>query len=93
MEEVVWSSGEKCQKSYKAQKPLLDADNKIINNIPQRSQYTTRKDNRVNERRQVEIMDRAMLIQTCQNPFLSKDFNDVLSDQEKYLIPRNSLSE
>ena len=37
-------------------------------------------------------MERNMLSQTHQNPFFSKDFIDVLSDQEKFLTPQNSLS-
>ncbi len=38
-------------------------------------------------------MERCMTAQTYQNPFLQKSFNDVLLDQEKYLIPQNSNTE
>ena len=91
MEVIIWSSGEKYEKTQKSQKPLLNANNEIIHNVPCRGEYTIRKKEKTNEQRRDEIMDRAMLIQTCQNPFLNKDFKDVLSDQEKYLTPKNSL--
>ena len=32
-----------------------------------------------------------MIVQTYINPFLSKNFNDVVEDQEKFLKPKNSL--
>ena len=91
MEVIIWSSGEKCEKTLKHHKPLLNANNEIIHNVPCHGEYNIRKKDKTNEKRRNEIMDRSMLIQTCQNPFLTKDFNDVLSDQEKYLTPKNSL--
>ena len=93
MENIVWSSGEKYEKTSKNDKPLLNDKNEIIHNIPNRSEYNIRKKERENEGRINEIMERQMLIQTCQNPFLNKDFTEVLTDQEKYLIPQNSLTE
>ena len=93
MENIIWSSGEKYPKSYKCQKPLLNSNNEVVNNITQRGEYVIRKDDRLNEKRQIEILKREMVVQTCQNPFLNKDFNDVLTDQAKYLIPRSSLNE
>ena len=71
--------------------PLVNDKNEIIHNIPSRGEYTIRKKDTDNEQRRDEIMERQMLIQTCQNPFLHKNFDEVLSDQEKYLIPQNSL--
>ena len=91
MEVIVWSSGEKCQKSHKSQKPLFNADKKIIDNVPQRTETYTRKREKINEEKYQELSDRPMLVQTCLNPFLSRDFNDVIGDQEKYLKPKNSL--
>jgi len=35
-------------------------------------------------------MDRQMFAQTCQNPFLNKNYTDVLSDQDKFMKPQNS---
>jgi hypothetical protein len=91
MEVIIWSSGDKCQKSHKSQKPLFDSNNKIIDNIPQRAETYTRKKDKINEEKYQEIRDRPMLVQTCLNPFLSRDFNDVIGDQEKYLKSKNSL--
>ena len=34
-----------------------------------------------------------MLRQTVLNPFITKQFIDVIDDQETYLIPKNSLNE
>jgi len=34
MEEIVWSSGEKCEKTKKMNKPVLNDKNEIIHNIP-----------------------------------------------------------
>ena len=91
MEVIIWNSGDKYEKTKKGLKPLLNANNEIIHNVPCRGEYNIRKKDKTNEQRRDEIMDRSMLIQTRQNPFLTKNFNDVLSDQEKYLIPKNSL--
>ena len=93
MEVIVWSNGEKYEKSKKEQKPLLNDKNEIIHNVAFRGEYTIRKKDRINEQKRDEIMERSMLTQTYQNPFLYKDFNDVISDQEKYLMPKNSLIE
>jgi len=90
MEVIVWRSGEKYEKSNKNEKPLLDSNNEIIHNVAIRGEYTTKKKNRVNTEKLEEIMGRRMISQRCQNPFLTKDFSDVLSDQERFLIPQNS---
>ena len=91
MEVIVWSTGESYQKSNKNQKPLLNANNEIISNVAYRGEYTLKKNDKVNEERREEIMERSMLTQTYINPFLSKSIGEVLSDQEKFLIPQNSL--
>jgi hypothetical protein len=90
MEEIVWSSGEKCEKTKKKNKPLLNDKNEIIHNIPYRSEYNIRKNNKLDGKRASEIMDRQMFAQTCQNPFLNKNYTDVLSDQDKFMKPQNS---
>ena len=43
MEEIVWSNGEKYEKSNKNKKPLLNLDNEIINNIALRGEYILKK--------------------------------------------------
>ena len=94
MEVVIWSSGEKFEKTNKNDKPLLNDKNQVIPNImniQNATEYNIRKKDKFNEERINEIMERQIMSQSCQNPFLNKDFNDVLLDQEKYLIPQNSL--
>ena len=91
MEEVVWSSGEKYQKSNKIQKPLLNSKNEIIHNIAHRGEYIVKKNNKENEQKREELLDRYLISQQYQNPFFHKNFMDVLHDQEKYLMPQNSL--
>ena len=93
MEEILWSSGEKYEKTSKDEKPLLNDKGEIIHNIINRSEYNIRKKINDDEGRINEIMERQMIVQTCQNPFLNKNFSDVLLDQEKYLIPQNSQVE
>ena len=93
MEEIVWSSGEKYEKTSKDNKPLLNDKGEIIHNIMNRSEYNIRKKINHDEGRINEIMERQMLAQSSQNPFLNKNFVDVLIDQEKYLIPQNSQVE
>ena len=90
METKVWTSGDKFERTKKEDKPLLNSKNEIIRNVPCRSEYTIRKKDRTNEKRALEIMEREMLVQTYQNPFFNKNYNDVLSDQETYLKPQNS---
>lgn len=90
MEVIVWSSGEKYEKSNKSEKPLLDLNNDIIHNVAIRGEYLMKRKNKENTEKLEEIMGRRMISQSCQNPFLSKNFTDVLLDQEKFLIPQNS---
>ena len=90
MECIVWKSGETFEKTKKQDKPLLNKKNEVIHNVPYRGEYNIRKKDRTNEKKETEIMEREMLVQTCLNPFFNKDYNDVLSDQETYLKPRNS---
>jgi hypothetical protein len=93
MNVIIWSSGEKFNKTKREDKPILNDKNEIINNIPLRSE-TTRRGDKINpEKYQQFIDDRPMLAQTCQNPFFSKDFKDVINDQEKFLIPKDSFNE
>tara|TARA_B100001093_G_scaffold518064_1_gene601642 strand:- start:1157 stop:1462 length:306 start_codon:yes stop_codon:yes gene_type:complete len=94
MEVIVWSTGEKYSKSNKNEKPILNSNNEIIHNVIYRSECLNKKTDREtelkNELKREELMERCMTSQSFQNPFLSKNFNDVLVDQEKYLIPQNS---
>jgi len=88
----VWSNGETYQKSSRNDKPLLNSNNEVINNVAYGGNYSIKKNDKINEKKTGEIMNRQMLSQTFQNPFLHKSYNDVLADQEKYLKPQNSLT-
>ncbi len=89
METVVWSYGDKFERTKKEDKPILNNKNEIIKNVPYRGEYNIRKRER-NNQKDSEIMEREMIVQTYQNPFFNKNYNDVLDDQERYLKPRNS---
>ena len=69
-------------------------NNEIISNVAYRGECfvktTDREKELKNELNREEIMERCMTAQSFQNPFLNKDFNQVLLDQEKYLKPLNS---
>jgi len=81
-----WTNGEKYEKSYKNQKPIFDSNNKIIDNVIE-SKISSHKRNEIyNEK----IQDRELVTHTYQNPFLSKNYIDVLDDQTNFLIPKNS---
>jgi hypothetical protein len=93
MSVIIWTSGEKFVRTKKEDKPILNEKNEIINNIPLRGE-TTRRGDKINpEKYQKFVDERPMIVQTYQNPFLSKNFTDVINDQEKFLIPKNSFSE
>ena len=94
MEVVIWSTGEKYNKSNKNEKPILNSNDEIIHNVIYRGEHIGKKTDRENELKnelkREEIMERCMTTQTYLNPFLHKDFSQVLLDQEKYLKPLNS---
>ena len=93
MEIIKWTTGEEYKTSKKNDKPILNSNNEIIHNVLYRSEYTKKKDSEVDnflKEKKEEILNRNGVIQTYINPFLSKDFNDVIIDQEKFLKPQNS---
>lgn len=90
---IIWSSGDKFVKTKREDKPILNDKNEIINNIPLRSE-TTRRGDKINPEKYKQFIDkRPMIVQTYQNPFLSKNFTDVINDQENFLIPKDSFNE
>lgn len=93
MQEIVWSHGDKFTKTNKNDKPILNSNNEIINNIPLRCETTRNRDKLEEDKYQTFINERPMIVQTCLNPFLKKNFEDVINDQEKFLIPKNSFVE
>lgn len=89
----MWSDGEKFEKTKKEHKPILNKDNEIIKNIPLRGENTRNRDKIHPEKYQEFVDKRPMIVQTYQNPYLMKNFNEVIDDQEKFLIPKDSLIE
>ena len=43
METIVWTFGEKFEKTPKSQKPILNSKNEIITNITNRAEYNIKK--------------------------------------------------
>ena len=92
MKIIKWSNGEEYQRSKKEDKPILNANNQIIKNLTIRSeQPIQKKKDKEYFSKKEELENREMMVQTYINPFLSKKFNEVLDDQEKFLKPKNSL--
>ena len=86
IEEKKWSNGEKYEKSYKNQKPIFNSNNEIIDNVIE-NKIKSSKRNEINNEK---IQNRELISHTYQNPFLNKNFIDVLDDQTNFLIPKNS---
>lgn len=86
IEEKKWSNGEKYEKSYKNQKPIFNSNNEIIDNVIENKINSSKRNEIYNEK----IQNRELITHTYQNPFLSKNYVDVLDDQTNFLIPKNS---
>lgn len=84
--EKKWSIGEKYEKSYKNQKPIFNSNNEIIDNVIE-NKIKSSKRNEINNEK---IQNRELISHTYQNPFLNKNYIDVLDDQTNFLIPKNS---
>ena len=84
--EKKWSNGEKYEKSYKNQKPIFNSNNQIIDNVVE-NKINSSKRNEINNEK---IQNRELISHTYQNPFLNKNYVDVLDDQTNFLIPKNS---
>lgn len=93
MAQIVWTHGEKFNKTKKDNRPILNNKNEIVNNIPLRGETTRNRDKLQQDKLESFVQERPMLVQTYQNPFLTKDFSDVINDQEKFLIPKDSFIE
>ena len=86
VEEKKWTNGEKYEKSYKNQKPIFNSNNEIIDNVIENKINSTKRNEIYNEK----LQNRELITHTYQNPFLSKNYVDVLDDQTNFLIPKNS---
>ena len=86
IEEKKWTNGEKYEKSYKNQKPIFNSNNEIIDNVIENKINSSKRNEIYNEK----LQNRELITHTYQNPFLSKNYVDVLDDQTNFLIPKNS---
>lgn len=84
--EKKWSNGEKYEKSYKNQKPIFNSKNQIIDNVIENNINILKKYEINNNK----IQNRELISHSYQNPFLNKNYIDVLDDQTNFLIPKNS---
>ena len=103
MEEVVWSTGEKYEKSTKSDNPNIIKNVEIENEICKNEIYNNEVYNnemfsneifRINNKREEannKISERYLVGQMKQNPFMAN--NNYISDldvQQHFLIPKNS---
>ena len=86
VKEKKWTNGEKYEKSYKNQKPIFNSNNEIIDNVIENKINSSKRNEIYNEK----LQNRELITHTYQNPFLSKNYVDVLDDQTNFLIPKNS---
>ena len=92
-ETIIWSYGEKFKKTPKSEKPIMNGKNEIITNITNRAEYNIKKKLKIDDIRENEIMQREMVVRSCQNPFLNVNFTNIIDTQAEYLTPKNSVFE
>ena len=91
MDVLIWSNGERYERSRKNEKPQVVETIEINNSSRIEGEYIDRKKSRDNEERRQAILERSMIRRSYQNPFLmDKNYINVINDQEKYLMPLNS---
>tara|TARA_Y100000816_G_scaffold292346_1_gene287121 strand:+ start:1164 stop:1460 length:297 start_codon:yes stop_codon:yes gene_type:complete len=94
METIVWSKNEHYKKSKKEDKPITNDKNEVIFNVLYRGEQINKKkmleENIENSNKIKELNERTFTKRDHLNPFLNKNYSDVLDDQHNYLIPKNS---
>lgn len=94
MESIIWSKNEEYRKSKKEDKPITNENNEIIYNVLYRGEQINKKkileENIENIAKMKELNERKFTTRSFLNPFLTKNYNDVLNDQHNFLIPKNS---
>lgn len=94
METIIWTNNQEYKKSKKEDKPITDDKNEIIHNVSYRSEEINKKknfeENIENSKKIKELNERTFITRSFINPFLNKNYNDVLYDQHNFLIPKNS---
>jgi hypothetical protein len=96
MKQINWSKKpwKEYKQSKKNDKPITNSENQIIHNVLYRGEQIHKKKNLEESIENInkvnELNQRKFITQTYINPFLNKEYNKVLEDQDKYLIPKNS---
>ena len=99
MEELVWSTGEKYEKSLKKDNPNLQVTREIANLNENNNDINNNDINnneifRINNKREEanhKLSERHLVGQLNQNPFMiNNDYIKDLDIQQSFLIPKNS---
>ena len=99
MEELVWSTGEKYEKSLKKDNPNLQVTREIAdlnenNNDINNNNINNNEIFRINNKREEanhKLSERHLVGQLNQNPFMiNNDYIKDLDIQQSFLIPKNS---
>ena len=99
MEELVWSTGEKYEKSLKKDNPNLQVTREIAdlnenNNDINNNDINNNEIFRINNKREEanhKLSERHLVGQLNQNPFMiNNDYIKDLDIQQSFLIPKNS---
>ena len=97
MEELVWSTGEKYEKSSKKDNPNLQVTREIVDLNQNNSNNNNDNNNeifRINNKREEanhKLSERHLVGQLNQNPFMiNNDYIKDLDIQQSFLIPKNS---
>lgn len=95
MEELVWSTGEKYEKSSKKDNPLLQVTKEITDSNDNMNINSNNNEIfRINNKREDanhKLSERYLVGQLNQNPFMiNNDYIKDLDIQQNFLIPKNS---
>jgi hypothetical protein len=97
MEELVWSTGEKYEKSSKKDNPNLQVAREIVDLNDNNNNNNNENNNeifRINNKREEanhKLSERHLVGQLNQNPFMiNNDYIKDLDIQQSFLIPKNS---
>ena len=94
MEELVWSTGEKYEKSSKKDNPNLQVTREIANLNENNNDINNNEIFRINNKREEanhKLSERHLVGKLNQNPFMiNNDYIKDLDIQQSFLIPKNS---
>lgn len=94
MEELVWSRGEKYEKSSKKDNPNLQVTREISDLNENNNDINNNEIFRINNKREEanhKLSERHLVGQLNQNPFMiNNDYIKDLDIQQSFLIPKNS---